>query len=108
MLRAKPIDLMLLAWPLGKDDSLAVCRGVKADAAMARTPIVLVVNSISDAGRQQGLEVRARLRGSVQGERAQLFQRSAKVRVLFEPGILEDRLDIPFFPACGRDTHDGV
>ena len=34
--------------------------------------------------------------------------RGVKVRVLFEPGILEDRLDIPFFPAYGRDTHDGV
>jgi hypothetical protein len=61
-----------------------------------------------DAGRQQGLEVRARFRWSVQSKRAQIFQRPAKVRVLFEPGILEDRLDIPLFPAYWRDTHDGV
>jgi hypothetical protein len=71
-------------------------------------PVAAADVQAGDAGGQQGPEVRARFRGAVQGERAQIFQRPAKVRVLFEPGILEDRLDIPFFPACGRDTHDGV
>jgi CheY-like chemotaxis protein len=59
MLRARPIELMLLGWPLGKEDALAVCRAIKADPATNRTPVVLVVPRLDEAVRAQGLEAGA-------------------------------------------------